>query len=97
MRLAQKEVCPHPSTTLVQAATTIDFDESLEPFDVWFASHQCDLCGVITQKPVSAEEVDQASNAPWLDEDAYLSATEERLEGQSQWLALMFMAKAVRR
>lgn len=97
MRLSQKERCSHPSTTLVQAATTIDYDETLEPFNVWFACYQCDHCGRITQKEVSADDVEKASMAPWLDEDSYMASMQIRLEGETEWTALQFMAKAVRR
>ena len=97
MRLAKKERCSHLSTTLVQAAITIDYDETLEPMSIWFACYQCDLCGGITRKEVSADHVDAASLAPWLDEDFYMASVRIEMEGETEWKALQFMAKAVRR
>lgn len=97
MILARKVGCRHPSTTLVQAATTIDYDPDIKPFNIWFAAYQCDSCGRITQQEVTAEEVEEASEAPWLDEEAYLSSMKISLEGEVEWTALKFMEKAVRR
>lgn len=87
MTLASKEGCDHPTTTLVQVQ---------DPEFGWFACFQCDKCGTITQQPVSPHQLEEASNAPWLDEDSYQRATMERSDVEIDWLALQFMVKAVK-
>jgi hypothetical protein len=90
MKLQDKKACTHPSVTLVQHE---DEDEDLGTF--WFAAYQCDVCGSLTRQEVTADDLEQATGAPWLDVDSYQSAAQERLEDESDWAALSFVQKAV--
>jgi len=78
--------CPHRQTTLVQHHH-VDFG--------WFACYQCDACGAITQQAVSADDLDRANDAPWLDAPMYLERTTERRAQDPIITALRFFGKAV--
>ena len=82
-----KRRCTHPATTLVQ-----HIDEEYG----WFACYQCDRCGQITRQDVSADDLDTANDAPWLDVAMYEQATTERLPGEKAGRALAFFGKAAR-
>lgn len=82
-----KRRCRHSSSTLVQH---IDDEYG------WFACYQCDDCGQITRKEVTADDLDTANDAPWLDVDMYNHVTTERLEGETVGRALAFLGKATR-
>lgn len=85
--LAQKTHCAHSTATLVQ---------HVDEVYGWFACYQCDHCGAITRRNVTAAEIDAASNAPWLDVDMYNYRTLERRQGETSLRALAFMGKAAR-
>lgn len=85
-----KPVCPHTTTTLVQHD---------DPEYGWFACFQCDRCGQITQQEVTADDVDRASNAPWLDVAMYEqinSVLANRLAGSTTQKTLAFFGKAIK-
>lgn len=79
--------CTHNVVTLVQHD---------DPEFGWFACYQCDDCGQLTRREVTADDLDRASNAPWLDVAMYEQATTERLPGQTLGKALAFFGKAAR-
>ena len=79
--------CTHNHVTLVQ------HDDAEYG---WFACYQCDDCGQLTRRTVTADDLDKASNAPWLDVAMYEEATTERLPGQTLGKALAFFGKAAR-
>lgn len=79
--------CQHTDTTLVQ-----HIDEEFG----WFACYQCDRCGQITRQDVTADDLDHANDAPWLDVVMYEQATTERLPGEKSGRALAFFNKATR-
>lgn len=79
--------CSHARATLVQH---IDDEYG------WFACYQCDRCGQITQQPVTADDLDRANDAPWLDVAMYEQVTSERLPGETQLKTLAFFGKAAR-
>jgi len=79
--------CTHNAVTLVQ------HDDSEYG---WFACYQCDDCGQITRREVTADDLDGANNAPWLDVAMYEQVTTERLPGQTLGKTLMFFGKAAR-
>lgn len=79
--------CEHGNATLVQHIHA-EFG--------WFACHQCDDCGAITQRTVTADDLDMAINAPLLDVTMYMQATKERLPGQATINTLAFFGKATR-
>lgn len=85
MALADKRSCPHSSTTLVQR---------VHPEFGWSACYQCNDCGNVTLQDVTADAIDEALSAPWVDEDSYMSRTTERLEGEAEWTALSFVDHA---
>lgn len=99
---AVKEKCPHTRTTLVQAHDLIDYhleeEPEEKPIKVWFVAHQCDHCGLITDKPVTAGEVERVGSLPWLDEPSYQDAIEALYRPQAtiEVQALRFMLWAVR-
>lgn len=93
MKLRKKESCSHDSTTLVQCTFLLEGTEK----ESWFAAFQCDSCGAITRKEVTPSDLEDALNLPWLDEDFYESRAMERLEIETEWTALQFMNRAVRR
>lgn len=82
-----KPRCTHPATTLVQ-----HIDEEYG----WFACYQCDRCGQITRQDVSADDLDRANDAPWLDVAMYEQATREQHPGEKVGRALAFFGKAAR-
>lgn len=82
-----KPRCLHSSATLVQH---IDDEYG------WFACYQCDKCGTITRLEVTADDLDRASNAPWLDMAMYEQATTERLPGETLGKTLAFFGKAAK-
>ena len=86
-RYAIKIRCTHNETTLVQHIH--------EEFG-WFACYQCDRCGQITRKPVTADDLDAASNAPWLDVAMYEQVTQVRLTEETISKAMAFFGKATR-
>jgi len=79
--------CTHNAVTLVQHD---------DPEFGWFACYQCDDCGQITRREVTADDLDRASNAPWLDVAMYEEVTTERLPGQTLGKTLSFFGKAAR-
>jgi hypothetical protein len=79
--------CTHNIVTLVQ--------HEHEEFG-WFACYQCDSCGQITRREVTADDLDNANNAPWLDVAMYEQATTERLPGETLGKALAFFGKAIK-
>lgn len=82
--------CAHREATLVQHD---------DPEYGWFACYQCDECGTITQHDVTADEIDAASNAPWLDVSIYEKAVEIavlRVVGSNSYNALAFLGKATK-
>lgn len=79
--------CTHNETTLVQ---------HVDPDYGWFACYQCDRCGQITRKPVTADDLDTANEAPWLDVALYEQVTQERLPGETVAKAFAFFGKAAR-
>lgn len=82
-----KRKCNHTNTTLVQ-----HIDEEFG----WFACYQCDRCGQITRQDVTADALDTANDAPWLDVAMYQQATMERLPGETTQRAMAFFGKAAR-
>lgn len=100
--LAQKRACPHKNQHLVQQTFRMaTFDDDGNLIDVaseeqWFAAWQCTDCGNVTQKPVTADDLEEARHAPWLDKIEYARATQERLEEQADWVALQFGLTAVK-
>lgn len=82
--------CNHQQVTLVQ-----HMDDEFG----WFAAYQCDNCGVITQAEVTAEDLDTANNAPWLDvamyEESVVRAV-NRTVGTNKGMTLAFFGKATR-
>lgn len=82
-----KPRCDHIDSTLVQH---IDDEYG------WFACYQCDHCGTITRREVTAEDLARANDAPWLDVAMYEQATTERLPGQATINTLVFFGKATR-
>lgn len=82
-----KRHCDHADATLVQH---IDDEYG------WFACYQCDHCGQITRRNVTADDLDIANNAPWLDVDMYGHATKERVQGETLGRALAFIGKAAK-
>lgn len=85
-----KKLCNHSQTTLVQHV-----DDEFG----WFAAYQCDECGTITQKDVTADDLDMAPNAPWLDvaiyEEAVIRAVNRTVGGNGN-RTMAFFGKAVR-
>ena len=79
--------CDHPRTTLVQ-----HIDEEFG----WFACYQCDRCGQITRQDVTADDLDAANDAPWLDIGMYEQATTERVPEDLTQRAMAFFSKAAR-
>src|SRR4051812_12823468 len=79
--------CGHAKTTLVQHEH-VEFG--------WFACYQCDQCGQITRREVTADDLDLANNAPWLDVAMYLQATTERLSSKTLTNTMSFFAKAAK-
>jgi hypothetical protein len=79
--------CTHNETTLVQHD---------DPEFGWFACYQCERCGAITRREVTADDLDVANNAPWLDVAMYEQATTERGQGETLAKALVFFGKATR-
>ncbi len=98
----QKDSCRHTALTLVQSTFSLfTYDKKgevngLEEKEQWFAAYQCDECGAITQAPVSADDLEAAVDAPWLDEDTYMRRTEERLGGEIEYTALSFINGAAK-
>lgn len=82
-----KSHCPHSQMTLVQ---------HIDPDYGWFACYQCDRCGQITRREVTADDLDRANDAPWLDVAMYEQVTTERLPGETLTKTLAFFGKAVR-
>lgn len=89
----ERRRCQHPRTTLCQHV-----DRSLceaipgEKYG-WFVCYQCDDCGQITRKEVTAEDLER-TDLPWLDEDMYAHATDEERRGQADLRGLLFFEKA---
>lgn len=79
--------CTHNEVTLVQHD---------DPEYGWFACYQCDRCGQITRREVTADDLDSASNAPWLDVALYEQVTTERLPGETLGRTLAFFGKAAK-
>lgn len=79
--------CTHNEVTLVQHD---------DPEYGWFACFQCDRCGQITRREVTADDLDTANDAPWLDVAIYEQVTTERMPGESLGKAAMFFNKAMR-
>lgn len=85
-----KRRCDHTNATLVQ-----HHDETFG----WFACYQCDRCGQITRQDVSADDLDGANDAPWLDVAMYEETNEllaNKLTGDTKINALRFFGKAAR-
>lgn len=80
-----KPRCEHPSATLVQ-----HIDDEFG----WYACYQCDHCGQITRREVTADDLDKANDAPWLDVAQYELATTERAPGEALGRAFAFFGKA---
>lgn len=90
MSNASKRRCEHNDTTLVQ-----HIDEEFG----WFACFQCDRCGQITRQDVTADDLDGANDAPWLDVAMYeqvVALAANRLLGDTNIKTLMFFGKAAR-
>lgn len=79
--------CTHNETTLVQ---------HIDPEYGWFACYQCDRCGQITRREVTADDLDRANNAPWLDVAMYEQVTIERLPEETLSKTLTFFGKAAK-
>ena len=79
--------CTHNQVTLVQ---------HIDPEYGWFVAYQCDECGQITRREVTADDLDGADKLPWLDVDMYEHVTTERTPGETLGRALAFMGKAAR-
>jgi hypothetical protein len=79
--------CTHNTVTLVQ---------HIDPEYGWFVAYQCDDCGQLTRREVTAEQLDVADKLPWLDLDMYEHVTTERVKGEKDMRALAFMGKAAR-
>lgn len=79
--------CTHNEVTLVQ-----HIDEEYG----WFACFQCDRCGQITRREVTADDLDTANDAPWLDVALYEQVTAERVPGEALSKAYAFFGKAAR-
>jgi len=79
--------CAHNESTLVQ---------HVDPEYGWFACYQCDLCGAITRREVTANDLDAAVNAPLLDVAMYEQRTTERLPNETLIKTLTFFGKAAR-
>lgn len=79
--------CTHNEVTLVHHD---------DPEYGWFACYQCDRCGQITRREVTADDLDRASNAPWLDVAMYEQVTQERLPVETLSKTLAFFGKAAR-
>jgi hypothetical protein len=79
--------CKHARSTLVQHEH-IEFG--------WFACYQCDECGQITRREVTADDLDIANNAPVLDVAMYLQVTTERLSSRTLTNTMGFFAKAAK-
>lgn len=62
----------------------------------WFVTYQCNDCGNITRREVTADDLDGADTLPWLDEDMYDKATTERAPGETLGRALAFFGKAAK-
>lgn len=62
----------------------------------WFVAYQCDSCGQLTRREVTASDLDGAELLPWLDEDMYDKATTERAPGETLVRALAFFGKAAK-
>lgn len=89
-RYAVKIRCTHNEVTLVQHD---------DPEYGWFACYQCDRCGQITQREVTADDLDKASDTPWLDIAMYEQNAEvsmERLLGNNLGKTLAFFGKAMK-
>lgn len=82
-----KPRCAHANTTLVQ---------HIDPEYGWFACCQCDDCGQITRREVTPDDLDIASDAPWLDVAMYEQATTEHEPHETLGKALMFFRKAAK-
>jgi hypothetical protein len=81
--------CPHKRQTLCQ------YDDATYGH---FVAYQCDDCGMVTQREVSAEDLEQA-DLPWIDDAMWrgaLAAATDRVFGVPDLAALRFMARAVR-
>lgn len=85
-----KPRCEHEQVTLVQ---------HIDPEYGWFAAYQCDECGQMTRREVTADQLlnGEANDLPWLDVDMYEHATKERGSSEATLRALAFIGKAVRR
>jgi hypothetical protein len=79
--------CTHNETTLVQHD---------DPEFGWFACYQCERCGAITRREVTADDLDVANNAPWLDVAMYEQATTEQLPSEKLVKALAFFGRAAK-
>lgn len=87
LQMYGKPRCGHEQSTLVQ---------HIDPEYGWFACYQCDGCGTITRREVTADDLDIANDAPWLDVALYEEVTTERLPGQATINTLAFFGKATR-
>jgi hypothetical protein len=79
--------CKHANATLVQH---IDWGVG------WFMCYQCDDCGQILQREVTAEQLETKEDVPWLDETLYEQATTEREPGEKVGRAMAFFGKAIK-
>lgn len=79
--------CTHNRVTLCQH---IDAEYG------WFVAYQCDDCGQLTRREVTANDLDGADSLPWLDVDMYNHATTERAPGETLGRALTFFGKAAK-
>lgn len=79
--------CTHNSVALCQ---------HIDPEYGWFAAYQCDSCGAITRREVTADDLDDADNLPWLDVQMYEQATTERAPGETLGKTLAFFGKAAK-
>lgn len=79
--------CTHNETTLVQ---------HIHPEFGWFACRQCDRCGQITRREVTADDLERANDAPWLDVALYEVVTAERLSIDTLSRTMAFFGKATK-
>lgn len=79
--------CTHERVTLCQH---IDAEYG------WFVAYQCNDCGQMTRREVTADDLEGADTLPWLDEDMYNKATIERAPGETLGRALAFFGKAAK-